>query len=501
MYIFNIIFFMNKSIELWIDYGNTTTTTTMATPARIPLFSGYRNRINLDWMKNKFWNLLWKVKDVFKSKSKKLKFEDYFEKVDFDPQTQELFLPHDSHPINSDWMDNMQKILEWRIKEGFTKLGVFDHNTLVNIYEWNKVIAENNMPIELINWIEISVWWQRPGHLILMDFDLEEFSSIFYEKYIIDYKTQRMWEWWFQPSRKNTKKETLENMELIMEMKRDPVYKYIIFPWDSPEVIFKKLIFHKKKWNISQLPIIYIPHPTLGAYCNPRTSGIKSLEKQWLTTYGWIFRKGKSSIEDRKNQASKIEKYMKMAKKINEEPVVMYEMWTSVYFLWKMEQFASKIYEKELKQLWVIPVLWPDIHNDMQRKYWFVFPKWVSLREWILANRHKMKITEPIQVTNKTNNFKVKDATDHIKWGIRWLLAPLCNEFPNLDWNIDDSLKIYKVLNSLDSKKNWNNLKEFFNQIITSFFWKMSSKLEYAPSLWTETIWDVKKYIINWTDS
>jgi hypothetical protein len=84
----------------------------------------------------------------------------------------------------------------------------------------------------------------------MMDFDLEEFDNIFYEKYlsqelITAKKSNSINN--FQPSRNRTIIDTKEVFGIINQMKQNPVYEYVIFPGDSFDRISRILLFHYEK--------------------------------------------------------------------------------------------------------------------------------------------------------------------------------------------------------------------------------------------------------------
>ncbi len=388
---------------------------------------------------------------------------------------------HDWHPEDTDWKISLKEYLRSRINAWFDIIAISDHNTLITNKEAinfteNDSNSEFNKKIKIIPSIELSLWWKFPGHLIFLDFDIKEFQKCFYEDYLFEYISkyfeskekitdELMWQikkWElnnFQPSQIKVSTDTALIFEAIIAMKKDPAYKYIIFPWDTPKEVFDKLFFHFKKWNITKFPIIQIPHPTLWRKISMRKiiaytlcKHIKSLENIWLTTYGWLVQ----SKESKKYLLEELQKLKKSLKIKWNNLNILYEVHNDKDIVDEgssMENFDS------FWKIWAIPCIWFDWHEEKTPTLWLLLPKWKNLREYLESDEFKNQEENKLSLVNfKKSHWtiklkqKIREFVSDLIFIHRWNTDPICNEFINLDKNNTNPLNVYHAINSLDNE-------------------------------------------------
>lgn len=388
---------------------------------------------------------------------------------------------HDWHPEDTDGKISLDEYLDSRIKGWLDVIAISDHNTLdTNFKAIEKTEQDEQSPfynkIKIIPSLELSLGWQFPGHIILLDFDIQEFSSIFYEKYLFEYllkgfsnkhKLSKQFlediESWkirnFQPSQLENPQDTAYVLEAIISMKKDVVYEKLIFPWDSAEELFTKLLFHFSNWNLSKFPIIQIPHPALWKNTNitnivwwKLAKHIKSLEKIGLTTYWWIV----SSKAARNHILAQL-------KLLNIELENKWEKLNLLYEMFNDKDTSDKEWVTIsnalwFKEIWAILCLWFDWHEEKTPELWMTLPKWVWIRDYINSKEFKEKHDREFQfveldkwVNSKKLSQKVRELVSNLIFLHRWNTDPLCNEFPNLDPN-QEWIETYHAINWLDTE-------------------------------------------------
>lgn len=440
--------------------------------------------------------------------------EDFMDVVnEIDRNKFNILSLHDWHPEDTDWKISVEEHLKSRINAWLDVITLSDHNTLdtnikaINLTE-KKKSSEFYNKLKIIPSIELSLWGKFPGHLIFLDFDMEEFSTIFYEKYIFEYlrdfyenrdkiSKELMWKikWWdlknFQPSQIKSSTDTALIFEAMIAMKKDSAYRYIIFPGDTPREVFDKLLFHFEKWNIKKFPIIQVPHPTLWkkiGISKPIAhflgKHVKSLDDLWLTTYWWLISSEESKaylINELKSLKNKFEKgwnKLNILFEVHNDKDIADE-WTS------MENFP------EFNQIWAIACTWFDWHEEKTPTLWLAIPKWVKFRDYIesenfIKNNSRFTLThlEWWAWTKKLTK-KIKEMISDIIFMQRWNTDPVCNEFINLDPEIDNPLTIFHTINSLDweTTKNPESSDLITNKTISKYKkiqkrWKSAKKLQ-----------------------
>jgi len=403
-----------------------------------------------------------------------------------DRKKNDILSLHDWHPEDTDGKISLEEYLTSRINAWLDVIAISDHNTLetnnkaIELTEKDKN-SEFYNKIKLIPSIELSLGGKFPGHIILLDFDIGEFSDIFYEKYLFEYLHKffpnrnklspelrdKIVKWQirnFQPSQLEKSQDTAYILEAIIAMKNDSAYEMMIFPWDTPNELFSKLMFHHEKWNIKKFPIIQIPHPTLWKKVSLTNAAgwiinrhIKSLEKLWLTTYWWIA----SSKEARKyiiDELSILKQWLEnkwgklnLLYEIHNDKDATDKEWTTLNRL------------AHFKELWAIACIGFDWHEEKTPELWIVVPKWISFRDYINSEEFTEKDDRELQfaqlekwVGTKNLRQRVRAIVSDILFIRRWNTDPLCNEFPNLDLK-QEWLEVYHVINELDTDLvNWS---------------------------------------------
>lgn len=400
---------------------------------------------------------------------------DYFNKVGWTleeiKKNNRIVSFHDGHNLISDGGLSLSQQIHHRIAEWFDGMTITDHNTLESIKEANRVVTNEHIDFQIINGIELSVWWKHPWHLIMMDFDLQEFDNIFYEKYLIqelqNTKENNRNLASFQPSRLENISDSKKNFVLINRMKQDPAYEYIIFPWDSFDQIVDKLLFHYAQRNISQLPIFQIPHPALWDSDFTQYAIQKKITNQWLTSYGTI-------MNDRESHWYYIQQFQKLKTSIvnmwGDGPIICYE---------KINQSAGKSHEHQeekefIDTLWCIMSIWSDIHLSEKNNMWVVMNKNLSVREYLLDKKNSNRRSVDIVDLKKFHKQKslsqiINNAKNQFLFLSRWTVDPLFNEYPNLhishislyskefksrakQYAIHDTSRISKILRNISKK-------------------------------------------------
>ncbi|EKE28106.1 MAG: hypothetical protein ACD_3C00100G0011 [uncultured bacterium (gcode 4)] len=421
---------------------------------------------------------------------------------------------HDWHPEDTDWKISIKEYLRSRVNAWLDVIAISDHNTLST----NKIAIEQTVndsssefynKLKIIPSIELSLWWQFPGHLIFLDFDIKEFSKVFYEDYLSEYISEYFeykskisddlmgqiigWKFNnFQPSQIDMSTDTAFIFEAMIAMKKDPAYKYIIFPWDTPKEVFDKLLFHFEKWNITKFPIIQVPHPTLWRI-TPITKPlaytlgkhIKTLDKLWLTTFWGLV----SSAESKQYLISEL----------NNLRVSLKDKWSNLIMLYEVhndkdiaDEGSSMENFDSFWQIWAIPCIWFDWHEEKTPILGLALPKWKDLRKYIESEEFKTQNGNKLSLVHLSESHwskklskKVKELISDLIFMQRWNTDPICNEFINLDSKNQDPLSVYHSINSLDSEITSN--KEFSRSINrkniskykkTQKRWKSAKKLQ-----------------------
>lgn len=407
--------------------------------------------------------------------------------VELDRNKYDIVSLHDWHPEDSDWKMSVEEYLRSRINAWLDIIAISDHNTLstnkkaIKYTEFDKK-SEFYGKLKIIPSIELSLWWQFPWHLIFVDFDLKEFQKVFYEEYLFEYlskffennkkiSNKLMWRIMnggiddFQPSQLELNTDTALIFEAIIAMKRDPAYKYIIFPWDTPKEVFDKLLFHFERWNITKFPIIQIPHPTLWremTLLKPiwHTLGrhIDSLKKLWLTTYWWLVQS-----EDSKDYLLKELEHLQM---------YLLSKWQNLNILFEIHNdkditdWGSSMNSFDaFRALGAIPCIWFDWHEEKTPSFWLLLPKWIDLRSYIESEEFKNYLWGRLKITRlkewlwvKKMSQKIKELVSDLIFMQRWNIDPICNEFVNLDPENPDLLAVYHTVNSLDDEMTENEV-------------------------------------------
>lgn len=342
----------------------------------------------------------------------------------------ETLLFHAEHVKDTDGLRPLDQYINEISSLWVRRIPVIEHNTLMPALEWSKIVKESASNTSIIPWIELSLWWVSPWHIMFI-FDsteeLEDFNNIFYEKYFIE-ETK-----WllppistFQPSRLKNPNDTIIWLKKIEEMKQDEKYKYTIFPWESRAEVMHKLIHNRESWKIKKLPIVSIPHPVLWSDNSLPSKKINALKMSGLTTYWWI-------TQDI-NSTERLQAMIKILKeKYPNEAVFLFEVWW--YSMPKnATNLSQKIYDKYFKQLGVFPVIWDDCHFPVYPMQWFQIPNWASLRDYFLTVNWKdfWSFQEIFIKVHWVNTKKIRTTILSILFWIRWWFDPLCNEFPNL---------------------------------------------------------------------
>ncbi|MDD2566128.1 MAG: PHP domain-containing protein [Candidatus Gracilibacteria bacterium] len=387
---------------------------------------------------------------------------------------------HDGHPEDTDGKISIEEYLSSRINAGLDIIAISDHNTLATNKKTIKYTEQDEKSefynkLKIIPSIELSLGGKFPGHLIFLDFDLKEFQKCFYEEYLFEYLSKYFENRGkitdelmgkinkgelnnFQPSQIQSNTDTALIFEAIIAMKKDPTYKYIIFPGDTPEEVFEKLLFHFEKGNITKFPIIQIPHPTLGRkvsitkpIAHTLSKHIKSLENLGLTTYGGLVQ----SEESREYLLSELNNLKEALEERGADLNILYEVHNDKDIV---DEGSSMDNFDSFGKLGAIPCIGFDGHEEKTPTLGIALPKGNNLRQYLNSDEfrknsnHLYLVSLREGLTVKKLSQKIKELVSDLIFIQRWNIDPICNEFINLDPENQNPLNVYHTINSLDSE-------------------------------------------------